>query len=80
MGENAQPFLSSSFAAHQALAPDPTFLLGVRAVPLPAGVSLDSTPGGSFAHRCKTFSSITIFIMEVIFGLLSSLVLYLILQ
>lgn len=41
MGENAQPFLYSSFAVHQALAPDPTFLLGVRAVPLPAGVSLD---------------------------------------
>lgn len=79
MGENAQPFFTSSFAAHQALDPNPTVLLGMGAV-LPAGISLDSTPGVSFAHRLKTFSSITISIMDVIFGLLSSLVLCLILQ
>lgn len=68
MGENAQPFFSSSSAVRQGLAPHPTALLGVGAALLPAGVSLGSSPGGSFAHRQKTFSSITISTMEVYLG------------
>ena len=66
---------STGSAAYQGTGPGSPVLRGDRGTAVRMSLTLDLISGGSFAHGHKTPSQYHLFLMEVIFWSLSSLVL-----